>query len=428
MTKSYQESLDYLFSLQFFGIKLGLDNIRSLLDRVGNPQQQLRIIHVAGTNGKGSTSAGITSILHAAGYKTGLYTSPHLHNFTERIRVNTRQISEAEVVSLVDEIRPHAQQLKATFFEVTTAMALLCFARHRVDWVVLETGMGGRLDATNVVVPDLSVITPIALDHGSFLGHTLAAIAAEKAGIIKPGVTVVCAAQEPAAAEVIQQTSAELGCSLLQGDIDFKVVVNSDAGQFSVMRGDAGAGPFTTRLPGRHQWHNLALAVAAVSELQRTGLVVPSAAMATGLTQVRWPGRLEWLGERILIDGAHNDAGIEALTAYLTHLKLTDIHLIFGCKEDKQAAAMLAKLLPFVARVYITTPPAVAAVDPEVLVATARCHGVAAECYASPRAALTSAKLLCKQEETIVAAGSLFLIADLRAALVDNPDVLDIIG
>ncbi len=427
MTKSYQESLDYLFSLQFFGIKLGLDNIRSLLDRVGNPQQQLRIIHVAGTNGKGSTSAALTSILHAAGFKTGLYTSPHLHSFTERIRVNTRQISEAEVVALIDTFRPHAEQLKATFFEVTTAMALLCFAQQQVDWVVLETGMGGRLDATNVVGPELSIITPVAFDHAGYLGDSIAAIAAEKVGIVKPGVPVVCAAQDPEAADVIQQVCRDLGSPLIVAGKDFETLIAADGEHFSVAEAGHVSGPFMTFLPGCHQWQNLALAVAAVHVLKGLGLDVSDAAVATGLRTLRWPGRLEWLADRILIDGAHNCAGMAVLTDYLMRSEISGVHLIFGCKADKQAGAMLSTILPFVARLYITIPPGVEAVDPTSLLESARSAGVVTEIFTQPREALTAARQLRQPGDIILIAGSLFLIADLRAQLVDNPHVLDIV-
>ncbi len=428
MSKNYQESLDYLYSLQFFGIKLGLDNVRSLLARVNNPQQQLRIIHIAGTNGKGSTSAAITSILHAAGFSTGLYTSPHLHHFSERIRINTKQVSEVEIVSLVEEIRPHAEQLKATFFEVTTVMALLAFARHKVDWVVLETGMGGRLDATNTVMPELTVLTPIAFDHAGFLGNSLAAIAAEKAGIIKPGIPVVCAEQKSEATEVIRQTCARLDSSLVQSGVDFHVSVDCVMERFSVTGKGGSLGPYGSSLAGLHQCQNQGLALAAIMELKQRGLVVSEAAVAAGLTQLRWPGRLEWLADRVLIDGAHNLAGIDALVQYLERMNLSDLHLIFGCKEDKQASDMLVRLLPYAACVYATKPPDVDAVDPGVMVAVARQHGVVATGFSTARSALAAARQARNEQATIVVAGSLFLIADLRAALVENPNVLDIIA
>ncbi len=427
MTKSYQESLDCLFSLQFFGIKLGLDNIRSLLDRVGNPQQQLRIIHVAGTNGKGSTCAALTSILHAAGYTTGLYTSPHLHSFTERIRVNTVQVTEAEVVELIDIFRPHAEDLKATFFEVTTAMALLCFARHQVDWVVLETGMGGRLDATNAVLPEVSILTPIAFDHAGYLGDSLAAIAGEKAGIIKPGVPVVCAAQEVAAGDVIQLVCREQGSPLMVEGSHFEIRIDAAGKGFDLAWSDQVLGPFLGPLQGLHQLQNLGLAVAAITLLRDRGLEIADEAVACGLRQLRWPGRLEWLPEGILIDGAHNCAGVAVLADYLERNQLSGIHLIFGCKADKQAGPMLDTLLPFVARLYLTSPPGVDAVAPQSLLESAQKAGVAAEVFAQPKAALAAAQQ-ARQQDILLIAGSLFLIAELRALIVENPEILEIVA
>ena len=209
MNESYQASLDYLYSLQLFGIKLGLENICQLLERLGNPQRKLRIIHIAGTNGKGSTAAALANIFHATGIRAGLYTSPHLHSFTERVRIDTRQIEEAEVVRLTDELRPHAKELRATFFEFTTALALLHFQRSGAKWAILETGLGGRLDATNAVDPELCLITPIDHDHNTYLGDSLAEVAAEKAGIFKPGVPVICSRQSPEAADVLQRRAAE---------------------------------------------------------------------------------------------------------------------------------------------------------------------------------------------------------------------------
>ncbi len=427
MANSYQESLDYLYSLQFFGIKLGLDNIRTLLDRVGQPQRQLRIIHVAGTNGKGSTSAALAGMLHAAGIRTGLYTSPHLHNFTERIRVAGHQIGEAEAVSLVDELRPHAEELKATFFEVTTAMALLSFARHKVAWAVLETGMGGRLDATNVVSPELCVVTPIAMDHAGYLGKSLAAIAAEKAGIFKPGVPVVCARQPEEVTGVLARKGTELGCPLYFLGREYQVEAGEDQ-CFSVTTDGASLGPFTVSLAGRHQLQNLALAVAGIAVLNRQGLSVSPASMAAGLRRLRWPGRLEWLPERILLDGAHNRAGVDALCEYLDLQHLAGVHLVFGCKADKQAADMLSRLLPFTARAYLTSPPDVDAVNPEELAQVAGENGTAATVYRDPSAALAAARQERHEGEVILIAGSLFLVAALRALLVEEVGTLEIIS
>jgi len=426
MVKSYQESLDYLYSLQFFGIKLGLENIRRLLDRVGNPQRQMRIIHVAGTNGKGSTSAALASILDAAGIRTGLYTSPHLHTFTERIRVATRQISDAEACALIEELRPHAEDLKATFFEFTTAMALLSFARHRVAWAILETGMGGRLDATNAVVPELCIITPIAMDHAGYLGNSLAAIATEKAGIFKPGVPVVSAPQPAEVTAVIKDRAEELGCPCYFLGRDFQVGAGAD-GDVSVSGLGQLLGPFKVSLAGRHQLQNLGLSVAGIAVLNSRGLQVAPEPIAAGLTRLTWPGRLEWLPDRILLDGAHNCAGIDALCDYLDQQQLTGVHLVFGCKADKQAGEMLSRLLPFTARIYATSPPDVEAVSPEDLVAIARRAGTVATVYRDPLAAVAAARQERGEGDTILIAGSLFLIGALRAALVKDASILEII-
>ena len=225
MSDNYRESLDYLYSLQLFGIKLGLENIRQLLARLGNPQRKLRIIHIAGTNGKGSTAATLANIFQVAGISAGLYTSPHLHSFTERIRVAAKQISEAEVVELIDELRPHAEELRTTFFEFTTAMALLHFQRSGVEWAILETGLGGRLDATNVVESELCLLTPIALDHTAYLGNTLAEVAAEKAGIFKSQVPVISSRQQPEVEQVLVERASELYAPLMLFGRDLPVNV-----------------------------------------------------------------------------------------------------------------------------------------------------------------------------------------------------------
>ncbi|NOQ42632.1 MAG: bifunctional folylpolyglutamate synthase/dihydrofolate synthase, partial [Desulfuromusa sp.] len=311
MADNYRDSLDYLYSLQLFGVKLGLENIRELLSRVGNPQKNLRIIHIAGTNGKGSTAAALASIFHAAGIPAGLYTSPHLHSFTERIRINTRQIAESEAVELIEELRPHAEALRTTFFEFTTAMALLCFQRRGVSWAILETGLGGRLDATNIITPELCLITPIALDHTAHLGAELSGIAAEKAGIFKPGVTAISTHQEPEVTVVLQQRAAQLQIPLLQFGQDYHWC--SEANSFTVSGANFSLDKVKPTLVGVHQQQNLALAAAAVNCLSQNGLEISPAVIRAGLEKVRWPGRLEWLPDRILLDGAHNPAGAKKL-------------------------------------------------------------------------------------------------------------------
>jgi dihydrofolate synthase/folylpolyglutamate synthase len=416
MLPDHRDSLDYLYSLRFFGIKLGLDNVRRLLDRVGNPHAGLRIIHLAGTNGKGSTAAALASIFHVAGIAAGLYTSPHLHQFTERIRIATEQLAMDEAVALIEEVRPHAEALQATFFEVTTVMALLSFRRHGLEWAILECGMGGRLDATNVVTPELCLITPIALDHTRHLGATLDLVAAEKAGIIKPGVTVISARQNTAAEAVLRQRCAQLHSPLLLADHDYHWQSQTD--RFSLCAPGVELAEVQPGLPGRHQHQNLALAATAAGWLRQRGLPVTDAQLRSALERVCWPGRLEWLPQRILLDGAHNPAGAEILADYLAEQKFAEVHLVFGCKADKEVAAMLRLLLPHCQALYATCPPLDESADPAALAALGRSAGVPSQACGTPLAALNLALSARSAHGVILVAGSLFLVAAVREARV----------
>ncbi|MDA3901876.1 MAG: bifunctional folylpolyglutamate synthase/dihydrofolate synthase [Desulfuromusa sp.] len=419
MAHNYRDSLDYLYSLQFFGIKLGLENVRELLSRVGNPHEHLRIIHIAGTNGKGLTAAALASIFQVAGIPAGLYTSPHLHSFTERIRIDTRQIAESEAVELIEELRPHAETLQATFFEFTTAMALLCFQRRGVQWAILETGLGGRLDATNVVTPELCLITPIALDHTAHLGAELTAVAAEKAGIFKPGVAAISGHQDAEVKAVLQQRAMQLNSPLLHFGQGFHWCNEVDS--FTVSGADFFLDRVKTTLAGIHQQQNLALAAAAMSYLSHQGLEVSPAEIREGLGSVLWPGRLEWLPERILLDGAHNPAGAKILAAYLRQQNLDKLHLVIGCKADKQSTELLSELLPFVGRVYATQPPVAEAVTAGKLMRQAHEAGIVASEHIDPVMAIEAALENRSAEETVLVAGSLFLVAAIREFLL--PDV-----
>ena len=424
MAHGYRDSLAYLYSLQFFGIKLGLDNIRELLSRVGNPQESLRIVHIAGTNGKGSTAAALANIFHAANIPAGLYTSPHLHSFTERIRIDTQQICEAEAVELIAELRPHAEALRATFFEFTTAMALLCFQRRGVQWAILETGLGGRLDATNIVAPDLCLITPIALDHTAHLGTELTEIAAEKAGIFKPGVAAISAAQNDTVTLILRQRAAQLKISLLQFGADYHCSGAVDT--FTVSGPDLSLDQVKTRLSGTHQQQNLALAAAAASFLAQQGVKITSAEIRKGLEKVCWPGRLEWLPDRILLDGAHNPAGAKELAIYLQQRQLNNLHLIVGCKADKQSDELLSELLPFVSRAYVTRPPVDDAVPLEKMAQRFHESGIVVDEYSDPLMAIQAAMENRSAEDTILVAGSLFLVAVVREFLLPDVTLLDI--
>jgi dihydrofolate synthase/folylpolyglutamate synthase len=425
MSGSYQETLDFLYSLQFFGIKLGLDNTRELLARVGNPQRALKVIHLAGTNGKGSTAAALASVFQHAGIRAGLYTSPHLHNFSERIRIDTLPISEVEIVALARELRPHAEELRATFFEVTTVMALLHFQRSGALWAIMETGMGGRLDATNLVDPELCLLTPIALDHTQRLGESLEQIAAEKAGILKPGVAAISALQDDAVCELLRRIAAEQGLPLYEAQRDYAWELGAKGLSLHGWGQDVEA--IQPGLEGQHQAQNLALAVAAIFLLNAQGkLEIGPEAITAGLEQVRWPGRLEWLPQRVLVDGAHNPAGAQTLACYLREQGLERVHLVVGCKEDKQWRELLKALFPHVAALYAVSPPVDKAIEPQLMVALAAESAIPAQAYATPAQAVDAALERRGVDEIVVVAGSLFLVAAVREHLLPQAELIKI--
>jgi dihydrofolate synthase/folylpolyglutamate synthase len=414
---NYRESLDYLYGLQRFGIKLGLENIRTLLERCGHPERGYGIIHVAGTNGKGSVSAALAAILQHAGYRTGLYTSPHLHSFTERIRVDGDAIAEDEVARITILLRSLAEGVPATFFEFTTAMALLHFQQRQVDFAILEVGMGGRLDATNAVNPRLCVITPICFDHAEHLGDNLAAIAREKGGIIKEKVPVIVGRQEPEALEVLMEEARSRHSSLFLCGRDFSPDGGPDGFGFHGMGLElSGLRP---GLLGAHQQENLSLALAAAAVLRLQGAGIPGAALREGIERVRWPGRLEWWGGRreVLIDGAHNEGGARVLAAYLSSLPITGVRWVAGIKGIRPIRDILGPLLPHVSALYCTRPPVEESVDPELLAEQGAAAGVPAEAYETPEAALAAALRDRRRDEIVLVAGSLFLAAAAREFL-----------
>ena len=415
----FRESLEFLYGLQRFGIKLGLANTRTLLERAGTPQQHFLCVHVAGTNGKGSTAAFLAAILQAAGFRVGLYTSPHLQSFCERIRINGTAISEGEIAALTRRLRPLSLDIPITFFEFTTVMALCAFAEEDIDIAILEAGMGGRLDATNAVTANLSLITPISLDHQEHLGMTLSEIAAEKAGIIKAGVPVIASSQEEDVLTVLRQQAAAAHAPFLCAGRDFAITVN-DAGSFDYRdHDDHRLRALDSGLAGAHQPHNAALAIAAALRLRQQGLNISDAAIRQGIAHVQWPGRLEWWGSsrQILLDGAHNAAGASVLAAYLATLNAPALHWLVGVKNDKNYHDILAAILPLTAKLYAVTPPAISAIEPEELVAVARQAQVPAQAFASVAEGLQAARAACHPREIILVAGSLFLVGAVRELL-----------
>ena len=321
--------LEWLHRTQMFGIKLGLDNTRRLLEAVGSPQEGLSFIHVAGTNGKGSVCAMLDALLRGAGKRTGLYTSPHLLHFPERIRVDGTAIPPGPLAVGLARLRRITEgwDHSPTFFELATVLALRWFAESGCEWVVLETGMGGRLDATNVVDPVVSVITPIAMDHAQWLGDSLAAIAAEKAGIIKPGRPVVSSPQAPEAEEVLVKTARARKAPL-------EIVRSPWKGR--------------TSLAGSHQLWNAALALAAAD---RAGISPASGEAARALRDVEWPGRFQRVGTHWVVDGAHNPHAAETLArTWREEFGAIKTEVILGCMKDKDAKAILSAMEPLAAR------------------------------------------------------------------------------
>jgi dihydrofolate synthase/folylpolyglutamate synthase len=416
----FQTSLDYLYGLQQFGIKLGLENMRALKARLPLLQDMLPCIHVAGTNGKGSVSITLSEILKCCGLRVGLYTSPHLHCFTERIRVDNVPITRNQAAALAETIRRVAGDLPITFFEATTAMALLAFKQSRVDIAVVETGLGGRLDATNIVEPQLCLITPISLDHCEHLGSTLAEIAAEKAGIIKPGIPVVVGRQDPEAAQVILAVAARHGAEVQLAGRDFSWQGNHDGLCYS--SGHDRLEGLCCKLAGTHQLDNLAQAVAGARQLRAQGVAITDTAIRQACENVVWPGRLEWRGvpRRVLLDVSHNLAGITCLADYLAAQNVSGIHLVAGMSGIRKPEEVLMPLVKFTAAVYAVPVSTGQSVPPSRTVDWATRHNLPVSEFRSAGEGFAAALKCAAHDAPIVVCGSLYLVAELSRAFEDG--------
>jgi dihydrofolate synthase/folylpolyglutamate synthase len=367
MVASIDQHLAALYRLRRFGIKFGLSTISRLLRGLGNPQDRFSSIHVAGTNGKGSIAAFLSSILAHGGYGVGLYTSPHLVRFNERIQINGRAISDQDVAHVAEAVqRVYTQGEPPTFFECATAMAFYHFASERVDWAVLETGMGGRYDATNVVHPEVSIISNISLEHQDYLGKTLSDIAGEKAGIIKPGTGVVTGVRQEKALGVIEQVAKEKGAPLCRLGKEIRIRKNKD-GSFTYVgmyRRWPGA---KIEMIGEHQITNAALALGAVDLLLEKGLHLTDEAIYTGLAATRWPGRLEVVSRRplVLLDGAHNPSAARILRKFLQDsIDFQRLIMVVGILRDKAWRPMLRELAGVADAMILTRPQYERAADP----------------------------------------------------------------
>lgn len=419
---------EYLDSLDMFGIRLGLEATRELLRRAGNPERELRFLHIAGTNGKGSTGAMLECALRHAGLKTGFYTSPHLIDVRERFRVNGRAVPEEIFNACGAELAAAAEGMKPSYFEFATVLAALLFDRAGVDVVVWETGLGGRLDATNAVMPVASIITNIALDHTAHLGSTLGAIAAEKAGIVKTGVPLFCGEVPDEAAAVIAARAAEVGAVV--------VPAGESPDETSVRNFTDGAGihqEFTCRgrritlpLPGAMQRRNFRI-VADVIEYFTPRWKFSADAAFAGLAAVRWPGRCEQLSPRLIVDGGHNPDGVRALKEALDECRPGEKFIvIYGAFADKEARACLETLAKVAAEFRFVPPPAHGrAVHPaEELLTIASQLGVAARAETNALAAVRTA--LAETELPVVVCGSLYHAGEVIAAFASPTRILDL--
>jgi len=394
---TYAEAIQFLNNLRLFGVNFGLENVRRLAALAGNPQEKLRFIHVAGTNGKGSTCAMLESIYRASGLRVGLFTSPHLVSFRERIQVNRRLIPEADLVRLTERLRTANGEGEATLFEFATVVALMYFAEQNCDVVIWETGLGGRLDATNIVTPLVSVITNIAFDHQQWLGDTLEKIAAEKAGIIKPGIPVITATDAPEALGIIEAVAHKNGSSCLH-----------------VEGGAALHDQPPVTLLGAHQKLNAALALATVKVLQ-SRFPVSVENIRVGLATVSWPGRLQLIsranGQRILLDGAHNLAGAEALREALAqNFAGSRPVLIFGALADKQWSDICRTLGPLAHQICTVPVTSERTASAEALADAFRSVNPQAE--VSLGGSVVEALKAYELEPFIVVTGSLYLVGE----------------
>ncbi len=428
MTLSYPKAIEYLYGLQWHGIKLGLENIRRLMTALNEPHRRFRSVHIAGTNGKGSTAAMVAAVLVAAGYRTGLYTSPHLIDFTERIRVNGEPIRPEEVARLTERIRAAAADLPVTFFEFTTAMAFLHFADSSVDFVVAEVGMGGRHDATNVLTPLVSVITPIDFDHQAYLGNTIEQIASEKAGIIKPSVPVVTSADRPEAVSVIRNVCREQKAPLYRVGSEVRVEGASPQ-QFRYQGIRWSFSDLNCALLGRHQLSNAGCALAALELLEAQGISIGEAPVRQGLLTVRWEGRLERMppapsGAAVILDGAHNPAGARVLRAFLEESKLSRagrLILVLGILRDKDIGGILSELVPAADEVIVTRPRHERAVPTDDLKRYLEKYAVLVTVRDPIEEALRYAQSAASAADLVCITGSLHTVGEARSHLKGLP-------
>jgi len=443
----YQQALDYLYSFVDYSMtrsfrwsadKFDLKRMDDLMAALGHPEREYPIIHIAGTKGKGSVAAMCESVIRAAGYQVGLYTSPHMHDYAERIRVNGKPILHRELISLIDEVRPVIESIRElTTFEITTALGFLYFARQHIQAAAIEVGLGGRLDATNITTPAVCVITSISYDHMQILGNTLAEIAGEKAGIIKPGIPIIMAPQLDEARQVIARIAAERQAPFIDVDRDYRFAPTDRSLNGQALKiwqetedlpantiGDAwgthsNPARITIPLLGLHQVDNAVTAYAALDTFQKIALPVDQQAFQDGFAKTVWPGRFEVLSPdpRIIVDCAHNrDSAARLRKTLLEYFPDRRAILVFGASEDKDIAGMLEELAPVTAQVILTRSFHPRAAEPDQLASQAQLIGVSARIVAEVADAMEVALQSIRENEIILATGSIFIATAVREA------------
>ncbi|RPH51866.1 MAG: bifunctional folylpolyglutamate synthase/dihydrofolate synthase [Desulfobacteraceae bacterium] len=416
--KAYKDCLDSMYGLRRFGIKLGLSTIRNILSALGNPQNEYSCIHVAGTNGKGSVASALASILQEAGYKTGLFTSPHLVTFNERIQINQHLISNKHVVELYNIVKNVHQggSREPTFFEFSTAMALYEFSKEKVDWAVIETGMGGRLDATNIIKPAISVITNISIEHKKYLGNTIEKIAGEKGGIIKRGIPVIAGAKQKNAINVLKNIAAENKAPFYLIGESFKTRKNKN-GTFTY-HGMGKIWPdMQTGLSGFHQIENASLVLAACEILGKR-IDLPVEKIRAGLFKNKWPGRLEVVSTSpyIILDGAHNLDAARTLSKFLSkEFYERKITIITGMLDDKPYPSMLKSILSGCSRAILTKPLIDRALEPETLYEASKEIVKNIKIIPDVKSAIDYAVKTASKDEVICITGSLYVVGEAKA-------------
>ncbi len=417
---SYQKCLDKIYKLGRFGIKLELDTISNILNLLDNPEKKYNLVHVAGTNGKGSTATYIASILQKAGFKTGVYTSPHLVQFNERIAINGRHISNDDVVNAYEAVnKVDTGERKATFFEIATAMGFYHFAKENVQWAVIETGMGGRFDATNIIKPKVSVITNLSIEHTDYLGNTIKALAKEKGGIIKAGTPVVTGVSQPSGLKVIKKIAKEKSSELYIYKKDFSARKNSGQHYYSYKGLKQNFNHLIKPLPGDHQKENLSLALAACEVIFDN---LDENLVKEGLAITKWPGRLEHVQEKplVIIDGAHNLKAARVLGKYLAStLKNRKLTLVLGILDDKPHEKMLESLVPCADNIIITKAKIDRSLEPSILKkAVQKITNNPVTIIKDVKNAVSHAIDISNNEDAVCIAGSLYVAGEAREKLI----------